>query len=53
MTNLQDDQQALADRLGLNELCISQFISYGRIKVSYFISLNYATNYFNQYQLLI
>ncbi|KAF0759569.1 helicase POLQ-like isoform X1 [Aphis craccivora] len=32
MTNLQGDQQALANRLGLNELCISQFYSYGRIK---------------------
>ncbi|VVC28997.1 Hypothetical protein CINCED_3A019032 [Cinara cedri] len=32
MTNLQGDQQALANRLGLTELCISQFISYGRIK---------------------
>lgn len=34
MTNLQGDQQALANRLGLNELCISQFFSYGKIKVS-------------------
>jgi len=33
MINLQGDQQALANRLGLNELCISQFISYGKIKV--------------------
>ncbi|XP_015377431.1 PREDICTED: helicase POLQ-like [Diuraphis noxia] len=32
MTNLQGDQQVLANRLGLNELCISQFFSYGKIK---------------------
>lgn len=36
MTNLQGDQQALANRLGLNELCISQFYSYGKIKVRSF-----------------
>uniref|UniRef100_A0A2S2R232 Helicase POLQ-like n=1 Tax=Sipha flava TaxID=143950 RepID=A0A2S2R232_9HEMI len=37
MTNLKGDQQALANRLGINELCISQFISYGKIKVRYII----------------
>jgi len=45
MTNLHGDQQALANRLGLNDLCISQFISYGKIKVSHFIE--YVTNYCN------
>lgn len=37
MTNLQGDQQALADRLGLNELCISQLIRNGKIKVNFFL----------------
>lgn len=37
MTNLHGDQQTLANRLGLNELCISQFINYGKIKVRYII----------------
>ncbi|XP_050430303.1 helicase POLQ-like isoform X2 [Adelges cooleyi] len=32
ITNLYGDQQVLADRLGLNELCIAQFISHGKIR---------------------
>ncbi|XP_050522827.1 helicase POLQ-like isoform X2 [Daktulosphaira vitifoliae] len=32
ITSLQNDEQILADRIGLNELCISQFITQGKIK---------------------